>query len=302
LPNKEEELATAIKNATRLHGHLGPFLVIGVRMGKLAKTTLTNIEENQLRATAKVPLLTPFSCILDGIQATTSCTIGNQKLHLENSKKEITVRFECQNSGKTIKVTVNPTIVEKLMNRIAEGTSNEELAREIAHMPETQLFKIEKQQMLWTASPSLSETNLLDLETAKKRLDEKSLTLSIVKNCKIIFETASHGVSGFLEAIETVGDQLEEASIADRIVGKAIAFLCVYAKVKAVYTVILSKEAKAVFEKNMMYHEWDSLVENILNINKTGICPFEKLAKEISNPNSAYRKLKALQNSLKNDR
>jgi hypothetical protein len=146
------------------------------------------------------------------------------------------------------------------------------------------------------------ETNMQDLEIAKKRLSEKSLTLSIVKNGEIIFETVSNGISGFLEAIEKFGDGLEGASVADRVTGKAIALLCVYAKVKAVYAIILSKGAKSVFEKHAVYHEWENLVENILDINKAGICPFEKLATEISNPKDGYRKLKALQNSLKHGR
>ena len=141
-----------------------------------------------------------------------------------------------------------------------------------------------------------------DLEVAKKRLNEKSLTLSIVKNGEIIFETVSNGISGFLEAIEKFGDGLEGTSVADRVTGKAIALLCVYAKVKAVYALILSKGAKSVFEKHAIHHEWNELVENILDVNKTRICPFEKLAKEISNPKNAYRKLKILQNSLKRGR
>jgi len=129
LLDEEEKLKIAIKDAEKLHGHLGPFLVIGVRMGKIAERILnTNIGENKLQVTAKIPLLTPLSCILDGIQATTKCTIGNQKLRMENSQKEITVRFELQNSDKTTKVSVNPKIVEELMNKIAEGASNEELA------------------------------------------------------------------------------------------------------------------------------------------------------------------------------
>ncbi|MFZ0966551.1 MAG: DUF1893 domain-containing protein [Candidatus Bathyarchaeia archaeon] len=143
------------------------------------------------------------------------------------------------------------------------------------------------------------ETNMQDLELAKKRLSEKSLTLSIVKNGEIIFENVSNGISGFLEAIEKFGDGLEGTSVADRVTGKAIALLCVYAKVKAVYAIILSKGAKSVFEKHAIHHEWNKLVENILDVNKTRICPFEKLAKEISNPKNAYRKLKILQNSLK---
>jgi len=137
-----------------------------------------------------------------------------------------------------------------------------------------------------------------DLEKAKKRLTEKDLTLSIVKNGETIFETASHGISGFLTAMEKFGDKLEGASVADRVAGKAIALLCVYSKVKAVYAATLSKKAKAVLEENAIYHEWNELVENILNTDSTGVCPFEKLATEISNPNEAYAKLKALQESL----
>ncbi len=141
-----------------------------------------------------------------------------------------------------------------------------------------------------------------DLETAKKHLHEKDLTLAIAKNGKTIFETASHGVSGFLEAIERLGKQLEGASVADRIVGKAIALLSVYSKVKAVHATTLSKKAKAVFEENAVYHEWNDLVENILDASKTGVCPFEKLAEKISDPTDAYRRLKALQTSLKHCR
>jgi hypothetical protein len=142
-----------------------------------------------------------------------------------------------------------------------------------------------------------------DLTLAKKHLfKEESLTLAIAKDGEIIFETSSHGISGFLEAVEKFGDKLKGASVADKVVGKAIALLCVYTKVKMVYAVTLSKEAKAFFENHKVYHEWDELVENILDFKKANVCPFEKLATEISNPNEAYKRLKALQNSLKHGR
>lgn len=143
------------------------------------------------------------------------------------------------------------------------------------------------------------EMDMQDLEIVKKRLSEKRLTFSIAKNGDIIFETASHGIWGFLEAIEKFGELLEGASLADRVAGEAVALLCVYVKVKAVYAITLSKRAKSVFEKYAVYHEWKELVENILDANKAELCPFEKLAREISNPNRAYRKLGSLQQSLK---
>ncbi len=138
-----------------------------------------------------------------------------------------------------------------------------------------------------------------DLEIAKRRIEENNLTLSIVKDGKVIFEAVSHGISGFLEAVEKFGDRLENASVADRVVGKAIALLCVYAKVNAVCAIILSKTAKAVLEENMIHNEWNELVDNILNCNKNELCPFEKLATKILDPNEAFIKLKALQSSLR---
>jgi hypothetical protein len=138
-----------------------------------------------------------------------------------------------------------------------------------------------------------------DLEIAKKRLIEKGLTLSVVKDRMIIYESTTHGISGFLKAIEEFGDRLPEASVADRVVGKAIAFLCVYARVENVYATILSKTARSLLEENGMRIEWDELVENVLDRNVSGTCPFENLSSEMVDPQEAYKKLKALQDSLK---
>jgi len=138
-----------------------------------------------------------------------------------------------------------------------------------------------------------------DLDIAKSKLYEEDLTLTIVKNGEVLFETDSHRISGFLGAIEKFGAKLEGAAVADRVAGKAIALLCVYAKISAVYAEVLSGKAKAVFEENEIRHEWKELVKNVLDINKSGVCPFEKLAAGISDPKGAYRKFKALQESLK---
>jgi len=138
-----------------------------------------------------------------------------------------------------------------------------------------------------------------DLEIAKTQLHRKELTLAIVKNGGVLFETHSHRISGFLGAIEKLGAILEGAAVADRVAGKAIALLCVYAKISNVYAEVLSEKAKAVFEENEIRHEWKELVKNVLDLNKSGVCPFEKAAADISDPKDAYRTFKALQESLK---
>ncbi|MGB9959853.1 MAG: DUF1893 domain-containing protein [Candidatus Bathyarchaeales archaeon] len=137
-----------------------------------------------------------------------------------------------------------------------------------------------------------------DLEIAKKRLHSENLALSVVKDSEVIFESKNRGISGFLQALEKFGDRLKGASVADKVVGKAIALLCVYAGIKAVYASTLSKEAKTVFERHKIPFEWDMLVEKILDANKVEACPFEKAAINISDPEEAYIKFKDLQRTL----
>lgn len=145
--SQNDNLVLEIRNAEKMHGHLSSFLVIGVRIGILAERILNAnaAESKKLRVTARLPLLTPPSCILDGIQATTQCTVGNQELKIENSQAQITVYFEQQNSDDALSVHVNPKIIAELKNRYSKGASNEEIAWEIASMPESPLFTIVEQ-------------------------------------------------------------------------------------------------------------------------------------------------------------
>ena len=141
-----KEIPLHIKNAVKLHGHLGPFLVIGVRMGDAAKSHL-DVDDNSsggLQASIKTPLSTPFSCVIDGIQASTSCTVGNQRLKIENSAKEITASFTLQSTNKAMKILVNPKVVEDLIKEMSEGADPEQLAMKIAHTRAEQLFVLKK--------------------------------------------------------------------------------------------------------------------------------------------------------------
>jgi uncharacterized linocin/CFP29 family protein len=135
---------------------------------------------------------------------------------------------------------------------------------------------------------------MLDVEIAKRQLLEKGFSLVIVKDEKILFETRQSGVSGFLSAIEELDrENLHRASVADRIVGRAAALLCVYCGVKAVYAVILSDGGKRVLKENDVALEFENLVPSILNRQKTGTCPFEKIVSTISDGEEAYEKLKS---------
>ena len=137
-----------------------------------------------------------------------------------------------------------------------------------------------------------------DLEIAIARLRKERVAIAIVKNGEVLFETRSRRISGFLEAIDRLDGQLESSSIADRVAGKAVALLCVYIDAKAVYSDVLGKQARIVLDEHGVKCSWRDLVENILNSDRSDLCPFEKAAETISDPSEAYCTFLKLQKTL----
>jgi hypothetical protein len=132
-----------------------------------------------------------------------------------------------------------------------------------------------------------------DLELVKRKLKETDLTLVIVKGNEVLFEDNSPGIIGFLRAIETLKEKLAMSSVGDRVVGKAIAMLCAYSKVKSVYAITLSEGGKKTLENFGIPYEFENLVSKILDMKKKDICPFEKLTAHVSSPEEAYERFKA---------
>jgi formylmethanofuran dehydrogenase subunit E len=287
----QKELDSTMSEAVRLHGHLGPFLVIGARMGNIAKNLLKGHAKGSvmLNATIRVPFVVPFSCAIDGVQVTTHCTVGNQRLSLKKSNGGIRGSFTAQGSGKSVDVHVRKDVIEHLKKRMSEGATNEDLAREISQLPEDRLFEVSCSGP--TSDQQKNEETTEDFCVAKNRLIDKNLNLCIVKGGKILFESRSRGVAGFLTAAQELKENLGGSCVADKVVGKAVALLCVHFKIAAVYADILSRPAKAVFEKWSLWFDYSHLVENVLNAERTSLCPFEQLVRNVLDPGEGYEKL-----------
>ena len=145
------------------------------------------------------------------------------------------------------------------------------------------------------------DQGMLDLEIAKERIRHEDLGLSVVKDGSVVYESASRGLFGLLEAIDKKRTVLKGASIADRVVGKAVALLCVYAGFEAVYAITLSREAKRFLDDHSVHCEFDGLVDAILDARQVDKCPFEKLVADISSPTAAYEKVILLCKRLQRD-
>ena len=137
-----------------------------------------------------------------------------------------------------------------------------------------------------------------DLEIAQLRLKDEDLSLVILKKEKVIFETKKPGINGFLQAIASLDKKLVKSSVADKIVGVAAAMLCVYAEISSVFAMTISGPGIKVLKDNKITYSFDNKVSNIMNRNKTDVCPFEKQAIASTNSEEAYLNLKSLADQM----
>jgi len=103
-------MSSVLERAAEFHGHLGPYLVLGMKMGVLAKNTL-NADPFELRAEIHTEKKTPRSCILDGIQFASGCTLGKGNIDLRESDEIFGVFYKDNNK---IVIKVKKEILEKI--------------------------------------------------------------------------------------------------------------------------------------------------------------------------------------------
>jgi len=94
--------------------------------------------------------------------------------------------------------------------------------------------------------------------------------------------------------IETFGNELTGASMADKVVGKAVALLVRYAGIVAVYAGMMSESAKKALHGTGIDYSYAKLVPKILNRAGDDLCPMEKLSLAYDDPTEGALALKAL--------
>lgn len=123
----------SIEEAARLHGHLGPWLVLGYRIG-LRALEILEARHSDLLCTAYLPLKTPYTCALDGIQASTGCTLGKLNLKVnEYPESDINFVFERKDNRKKVVFKLKegvPTFLRELIDKLGV----EEAAKKVLSM------------------------------------------------------------------------------------------------------------------------------------------------------------------------
>lgn len=123
--------------ASRFHGHLGPWLVLGLRAGEHAARRL-RASPFELKATVWCGRRPPFSCFLDGVQLGSGCTLG--KANLRHIPAAGVCRATFRAPGGTLVLSLRPEVATELKALTAEEA--DPFGRRLYRRPVSGLFSI----------------------------------------------------------------------------------------------------------------------------------------------------------------
>ncbi|MEW6227060.1 MAG: DUF1893 domain-containing protein [Bacillota bacterium] len=123
-----------------------------------------------------------------------------------------------------------------------------------------------------------------DIEIARNMLYDRDVGLVAVKDGKVITTSRERGVRPLVDVVLRHEQDLTDAVVGDRVVGRASAMLCIYCKAAAVYTPLASEGAVAELESAHIPVIAEATTRSILNRAGTDVCPFEKMTAGLRSP------------------
>ncbi|MGQ9462006.1 MAG: formylmethanofuran dehydrogenase subunit E family protein [Candidatus Fervidibacter sp.] len=118
-----------LEAAKAFHGHLGPYLTLGLRLGNYALKTLRARKHFGIKVIIHCPPQPPPSCMVDGLQISTGATYGKRNIELIPSE-EIVVQFINTDTEERLLIRVPERVKENLSSWM-RGLGEEEASRRV---------------------------------------------------------------------------------------------------------------------------------------------------------------------------
>lgn len=136
-----------------------------------------------------------------------------------------------------------------------------------------------------------------DLENCKSVLHTKGYTC-VAQQGGQLYTATERGIRPLMHWLES--GILHGAVLADKVIGKAAAFLLEKGGAKAIYADVISIPAAEVLERAEIEYGFKKKVPYIQNRTGDGICPMENAVLSTENADEAYLKLQAILHQLQN--
>ena len=128
------------------------------------------------------------------------------------------------------------------------------------------------------------------LQKAKLLLRSEEYTCVFLLQNGAPFCYKERGIKPLLAALNADMDTTN-AVVADKVVGKAAAFLYALMKIKALFVITVSEPALAVLNSAGILVEYENLVPAIRNRDNTGGCPMESAVWDVESAEEARKVL-----------
>lgn len=139
-PKQREWSENLMKKAVEFHGHGGPFMVIGLRMGLTALKRLNANGWFDLSCRVKLNWRPPDSCIIDGIQSSTGCTMGKNNLIVEEGNG---IKSKFTSSNGIVTISLKKDIFDNIHRSLNKGEEEyEKLMNSLIKATNDEIFKI----------------------------------------------------------------------------------------------------------------------------------------------------------------
>ena len=140
-------------------------------------------------------------------------------------------------------------------------------------------------------------------------MDRKGIAVALLKEgntCALVGEgktltSAKRGVAPLLAWLENK-ENCEGLFAADKVVGRAAAFLYVLLGVDEVYALVISESAEQVFQQFGIAYTYNEKVAAIRNRAGDGFCPMEQAVLHIEEPSKALSAIKRRLSELQEKR
>ena len=139
---KKSALEPDWEEARRFHGHLGPWLALGMKMGEEAMRMLKARPHFGVTVRVTCRLAPPVSCLIDGLQWMTGATYGKRNLSAEEGDTP-SVLVTRDETGESVRMTLRPGVPDAIGRLLAE-MGDEAASHHLYRMSTSELFEIAK--------------------------------------------------------------------------------------------------------------------------------------------------------------
>lgn len=130
------------------------------------------------------------------------------------------------------------------------------------------------------------------LERAMRALEQEGTTFAAAYADGRLVVSGKKGIAPMMEMLGEDAASLEGAFVADRVIGRAAAFLLEKGGAAEAYAGILSTHAKKALEKSGIPFSFGEETPYIVNRAGTGMCPMEACVLEVADAEEAYDALR----------